>query len=510
MGNDSGPPEAHDDKLVNSALSLLVSNGLSAVLGVVFWVVTAHLFSPVNVGYGVAEIAAMSLIASVAQFSPSVIFQRFLFASGTRAGAVLRVGYAAVSVIAVLVGVGFLSFTGHHAYLEQGTWPRIIFLASIVVWVIFSIEDSALVGLRKAVWVPVENTAFSAGKILMLPIFAILTPAAGVFYSWIVPVVGCIIPVNYYLFRRLIPRHVARSQGRSVLPSRKVIGSILFGEYLGGLAFIAMTTLPALFIMGRLGAVQAAYFQTPWLAGISFDYSLWSIAVALISESSARPSSADSAVRKAVRLSLALMIPGVIVLTVGAPYFLDLLGGSYAQHGTQLLRSLALATPFMGVNILYITFARMARRVRRVVALQLTLSTVVLVLTVVLIGPMGITGTGVAFLAGQALMAMVVLPSVVMQYRRERMAPGFAPERSVAAYVDPRMNTSVEGPMISPDTTRRMSEFPFDGWWHRPGGETRDDVGAGTRRVRSRMRRFRRNSDDSSSGDLDGSFPAPE
>jgi len=508
MGNESGPPEARDDKLVNSALALLVSNGLSAVLGVVFWVVTAHLFSPVNVGYGVAEIAAMSLIASVAQFSPSVIFQRFLFASGIKAGAVLRVGYLAVSVVAVLVGAGFLSFTGHHVYLEQGVWPRIIFLGSIVLWVIFSIEDSALVGLRKAVWVPVENTAFSTGKILMLPIFAVLTPGAGVFYSWIIPVVGCVIPVNYYLFRKVIPRHVARSQGRSVLPSRRVIGSILFGEYFGGLAFIAMTTLPALFIMGRLGAVQAAYFQTPWLAGISFDYSLWSIAVALISESSARPSSADSAVRKAVRLSLALMIPGVVALTVGAPYLLALLGGSYAQHGTELLRSLALATPFMGVNILYITFARMARRVRRVVVLQLTLSALVLVLTAVLIGPMGITGAGVAFLAGQALMAMVVLPSVVMQYRRERMAPGFALDRSVAANAEPRMSPSVEGPMISPDTTRRMSEFPLTDWWHRSGGKMKDDAGAGAGRFRSLKRLFRCNADDSSSGDSDGSFVA--
>jgi len=465
--NASGPPEPTQDKLVSSALALLVSNGLSAALGVVFWVVTAHLFRPVDVGYGVAEIAAMTLIASVSQFSPAVVFQRFLYAAGSKAGTVLRVGYFAVIGIALTVGIGFLVFTGHHVYLSNGLTSSLIFLGAVVLWVIFSVEDSALIGLRNTVWVPIENISFSAAKILMLPIFAIFAPHNGVFAAWIVPVIGCVIPINYFLFFKVLPRHVAASKGHSLLPSRKVIGSILAGEYLGGLALIAMTTLPALFIVGRLGAVQAAYFQTPWLAGISFDFSLWSIAAALTAETGARPSSAVASVRKAIRMSLLLLGPSVVILVIGAPYFLDLLGKNYARHGTELLRSLVLAIPFMGVNVLYVTFARMARRVRRVVALQLSLAAIELVLTGALIGPMGITGAGVAFLIGQGVVAIAVLPSVTMQYRRDHMSPGFALDSSLVVTLDTRKDFQ-SSPMSSPDATSRFGGFLIQGKMAQP------------------------------------------
>jgi O-antigen/teichoic acid export membrane protein len=83
---------------------------------------------------------------------------------------------------------------------------------------------------------------------------------------------------------------------------------------------------------------------------------------------------------------------------------------------------------------LYLTFARMARRVRRVVAMQVGLATLVLTLTEVLIGHIGITGAGVAFAAGQAIVACLVFPSVVRQYRRADMGPGFAPGASLVAH----------------------------------------------------------------------------
>ena len=71
------------------------------------------------------------------------------------------------------------------------------------------------------------------------------------------------------------------------------------------------------------------------------------------------------------------------------------------------MRWLALALPFMGVNVLYLTFARMGRRVRRIVALQVGLSLTILSLTEILIGSLGITGAGIAFFAGQSLMAVL-------------------------------------------------------------------------------------------------------
>ena len=108
------------------------------------------------------------------------------------------------------------------------------------------------------------------------------------------------------------------------------------------------------------------------MAGTAFDLLLWYIAAALIVESSADPDNATALVRTAVRFALRLLLPALVILVLTAPVVLRVIGPAYEQHGTRLLQSLALALPFMGVNVLYVTFARMARRVRRIVVVQVS------------------------------------------------------------------------------------------------------------------------------------------
>ena len=126
--------------------------------------------------------------------------------------------------------------------------------------------------------------------------------------------------------------------------------------------------------------------------------------------------------------------PAVLVIVVGAPWFLRILGTDYASHGTRLLQLLALALPFMGINVLYVTYARLARRVRRVFMVQVSIAVMVLALCYVLIGTrLGITGAGIAYLSGQGVMAMILFPSVLRQYRHPEMAPDYAPGAPLVA-----------------------------------------------------------------------------
>jgi O-antigen/teichoic acid export membrane protein len=420
-------PEAHTDRLHHSTFALLISNGTGVVLGVAFWAVAARLYTKQFVGYGAAEINAMTLLASFALLNLGSVFPRFLYASGSKARVMLRTGYAASTSIALVVSVSFLFITlNHHSYIAGGFFPAAIFVAAVVLWVIFTIEDAALVGFRAAFWVPVENTSFSVVKIALLPVFVVVAPRVGVFTSWVLPVVGCVIVINLYLWRRVMPAHVAHSSGAGVLPQRKVLRTVVLGEYLGGLAFTSMATVPVLMVAARLHAVSAAYFQTPWLAGTSFDALLLSFASALMVEATARPKNAPATVRRTVRLELMILGPSIVAVLVGAPWFLRILGPDYAAHGTRLLQLLALAMPFMAVNVLYVTYGRLARRVRRVFGVQISIAAIVLTLSFVLLTPLGINGPGVAYLSGQGIVALCLLPSVVRQYRRKDMSPGFA------------------------------------------------------------------------------------
>jgi O-antigen/teichoic acid export membrane protein len=421
-------PDAPGDRLVRNTFTLLISNGSSVVLGVAFWAVAARLYSKRFVGYGAAEVSAMTFLASFALLNLGTLFPRFLYSAGARAGSFLRTGYAASTSVALVVSVVFLLVTrGDRGYIEPGFLPSLGFVGAVVLWVVFTIEDAALVGLRSPFWVPVENTSFSVAKIALLPIFLTVAPRVGVFSSWVLPVIGCVCAINLYLFLRVIPAHVKLSSGAGVVPEFTVIRRIFLGEYFGGLTLTAMMTLPVLFVAATLGATQVAYFQTPWLAGVSFDGLLFSFATSLIVEASARPSVAPATFRKSVRLASWILVPSVLAILVGAPWFLRILGTSYASHGTRLLQYLALAMPFMGVNVVYITFARLARRVRRVFLVQVSISAIVLSLCYVLIHRWGITGAGLAYLMGQGIVALILFPSVFRQFHDPDMSPSYAP-----------------------------------------------------------------------------------
>jgi len=443
---DAHLPDAGSDRLVHSTLALLISNGTGVVLGVTFWLVAAHLYSPTNVGYGAAEVSAMTLLSAIAFLNLGTVFPRFLYAAGSRAGIILRSGYVASTSIAFVAAVIFALFF-RHTYIESGFLPTAVFVASVVFWVIFTIEDAALIGFRRTFWVPVENTSFSIVKIALLPVFVVVAPRVGVYSSWVLPVVGCVTAINLYLWRRVLPDHERHASGAGVLPDRRVIKNVVLGEYLGGLSFTAMAMMPALMVAAILDLKHLAYFQTPWLAGTSFDALLFSFATSLIVEATARPTAAPTSVKRTVRLALRILGPSVIVIIVAAPWFLRLQGAAYAAHGTRLLQLLALALPFMAVNVLYVTYARMARRVRRVVMVQVSISAVVLSMCFGLLHTsLGITGAGVAYLAGQGLMAVILLPSVVRQYRRPDMAPDYAPGAAMVARSSGLVDTANEDP----------------------------------------------------------------
>lgn len=418
-------PDAKGDRLLRSASALLISNGAGAVLGVGFYVVAARLYSVPEFGRGATEISAALLLASLSQLNLPVVFPRFLFAAGARATTLARLGYAAATTVGLVMATVFL-VGWHHSFIQPGFWPALFFVVSVPLWVVFSIQDAALIGLRKTFWIPVENTSFSIIKIALLPVLVAIAPNQGVFLSYVAPVVLCIAGISAYLFGKVLPGHLEWAAGRVSLPPRRSVSSILMGEYCASLAYISLGSAPTLLVAGEIGTKSVAFFQTPWMVGTSIDIAMYYVATSIISEAAARAGDAPNVVRRGVRFGLLLLVPAAIVLALCGHYFLEILGATYAAHGTRLLQCLALALPLLGINVLYITYARLARRVRRIVALPLALTTAILATSAALVPHLGVTGVGVGFLAGQGACALAVLPSVVAQYRRPTMAPGFA------------------------------------------------------------------------------------
>src|SRR5438093_9143220 len=144
--------------LVRSATALIVTTGANAALGLIFWTLAARFYTVEDLGRGAATVAALQLVSMLgcSGLTPALI--RFIPPSRLSTRRLIEVTYLAGVSLALLCGAGVL--IASYLFIEPLSVPGFVFLSGVAVFAIFTLEDGALIGLRREAWVPVENAAF--------------------------------------------------------------------------------------------------------------------------------------------------------------------------------------------------------------------------------------------------------------------------------------------------------------------------------------------------------------
>ncbi len=401
--------------LTVNAFSLMTATLGTNALGFVFWTLAARLKVPAVVGRATAAIAALTLLATIAQLNLTNLFVRLLPAAGRLGSHLIRRGYLAAIALSLVAGAVYVS-TGLSATVVTGGWgERVLFTVSVAVLAIFALQDSVLTALRLTPWVAVENMSFGAAKLVLLPLFVLLPIAAGIVVSWMVPAAVAVVVVSTVLFRRVLP---ARESIDGTLPGRRRLASFVAGEYVGNICATATVQLMPLLVVARLGPSQAAYFALPWLMAMGITFLMWNVASTFEVELLSEMGHSDALLRRSLHLWGAVVLAAVTVCVVGAHPLLELAGPRYAAHGTGLLRLIGLSTPFGAVIALYSTLAWLDQRVWMLAGLQAVMGVAMLGLTLALLPHVGLEAVGWANLTSQALAAVVMVPLALRRVRR--------------------------------------------------------------------------------------------
>jgi O-antigen/teichoic acid export membrane protein len=403
--------------LVSNAAALIVSGGVSGVIGITFWGVAAHSTSAAVIGRTSAEIAAMTLIAALAQLSFGPTFERFLPVAGTQTRLLVTRAYLICTSVALVLAIIYsLSGLAHSFIQPSFTWIA-LFVASVVIWTIFALQDSVLVGLRATRWVPVENIGYGLAKLGLIPIFIMVTHSQGIFLAWIAPVIAAIIVVNWYLFRSRIPAHQALNPSSTHLPSIRELISLTGAQYATLLVSIVTSSVVTLIVIDRLGAVANAHYYLPFqiMNGVALFFG--SVNRSFLVEASAAPHALRRLAQVALRAQTTVLLPSVVFGVILAPYILRLFGPSYATDGTTLLRMFLLSLPGYAVNDFYTSFAWIDRHVWRLAIRDVIATSIYFIVLFAFIGHVGIVSIGIASLVSSGLQAIFFLPLLVKRYR---------------------------------------------------------------------------------------------
>ncbi|MDX3783253.1 lipopolysaccharide biosynthesis protein [Streptomyces europaeiscabiei] len=404
---------AGGDQLFRNAYALMLNTGISAVLGLGFWLAAARYYTEASVGQGSAAIAAMKLLAGLTALTLTGALARFIPVAGRDSGRLIFRTYAGSSVVVALAAGVFLLTLGlwgsSYSFLHD---PRsaVFFVLAVVAWSVLTLQDGVLTGLRSAVWVPVGNTVFSAVKLVLLVLFATAVPTMGVFVSWVAAIAMSVLPLGWLVFRRLIPKHVKATADHARPPSLREIGRFLAGDYTGSLFSLAVVYLVPVIVAAQVGSADNAYFYITTTIGGTVNLLAINMGASLTVEGAHDPARLAANTRAALRRMARIMLPVCAVLFFGAPWILAVFGQAYADAATPLLRWFAIGAVLRVVMETYFAVLRAQSRTAGLAWLQGLLCTLVLGLTLVLLPRMGLTGAGVAEISSLAVIVLIAAP----------------------------------------------------------------------------------------------------
>ncbi|MBG0856469.1 lipopolysaccharide biosynthesis protein [Streptomyces spinoverrucosus] len=425
-------------QLLRNAYALMLNTGISAVLGLGYWLLAARYYSEAAVGQGSAAIAAMKLLAGLTAVTLTGALARFIPVAGRATGRLVFRTYAGSSlVVALAAGVFLLTLDawGPSYRFLHSPLPAAGFVVAVVAWNLLTLQDGVLTGLRSALWVPVGNTVFSAVKLGLLIAFAVAIPMTGVFVSWVAAIATSVLPLGWLVFRRLVPRHVAETEEHARPPTMREVGRFLAGDYTGSLFSLAVVYLVPVIVAAQVSAEDNAYFYITATIGGTVNLLAINMGASLTVEGSHDPGRLAANTRAALKRMARIMLPVAAVLFFGAPWILGVFGAGYADAATPLLRWFAVGAVLRVVMETYFAVLRAQSRTAGLAWLQGLLCALVLGLTLVLLPRMGLTGAGVAEIASLAVIVAIAAPRLYRTVRGAASAdvpPGAAPDGDLA------------------------------------------------------------------------------
>lgn len=392
---------------MRAGLNLVASAGVTSVLGLAFWSLAARRYSPVALGATAGLLAAMEIIAAVSNLGLRSALTRFVPSLGGQARRVVAISYASSGALALVCALGFVAVHGRlfpELTLLDEPSGATFFTVSTALWVLFSLQDSVLVGLRRSAWLPVENALFALVKLALLVVLVTPMPEWGIYVAWTAPLALFVLVVNVFIFRWL-----DRGTGGEERLGVKELVRFSAGDYAASTIWLATIDGLPLLVLALAGAAASAGYHLAWTVAYTLFLVPSAVGSALLAEAAHDGPRLDANARRALGLSLGLVVPGALVIAVVSPLLLSVFGGTYADEAGVLLRLMALSAIPYAVNNLHVSLARARRQVASVVRFYAVFCGALLALSALLIPHLGASAPGIVWLGVQTALAAWVL-----------------------------------------------------------------------------------------------------
>ncbi len=360
--------------LYRNALFLMMNTAAGSALGFFFWVIMVRVYSTADIGFAVALFSTVSFVASLSLLGFNMSLVRYLpeaedktsmiNASLTVAGAgAILLSLAYLLAIAVFgLGLGFV--------LSSPVYIAGIILGSLAVS-LGTLFDMVALAVRRADLSFWRGVALGVLKIPIALAFAITLTGPfgvgrlGVFMALVIAMGASVVLEGAWLLPRVLREYRPRALFR--VSGLRPLVRFSAGNYAAAAIGAAGSSLLTPMILVIEGAAPVTYFYVASAVASLLNVIPSAAFASFYSEASQKQANGEERhrdERRAILLSVVLLVPAIILILLFAHFLIYILYASndYANHATEVLQVLVFgALPAMAGNVL-VTRVRIRRR----------------------------------------------------------------------------------------------------------------------------------------------------
>lgn len=402
--------------LYRNAFYLMLAYVVGQALGLAFWVVAYRFYSSNDAGYAIAMVNTLTFLAGVATLGMPVALIRFLPETDNPTAlvnSVLTVSGAVVFVLSLVFIAGLPIWApGLVVQFWRPEYVPIVVLTGMA-YTFGPILDQAAIAARRADLYLWRIVIFSATKIPLPVVFALWLGDAlirirvlGIYMSWSIAFGVSVLVAAFVFLPRVIKGY--RPRPRFSRKRLRPMFGFSIGNWAAAVIGSAGSLLLPLVIINTLrpaavGSIvitssdsTAVYYAATVVAG-SLSAIPAATMTSLYAEASQRNAARRRDERRAIALSLALLVPGVLSLWFLADPLLRILFDlrpELADLGGPALQVLGLASIPVFLNTVFGTRVRIRKQVA-----PLIISAAILTATTLILGYLFLTWFGLLGLA---------------------------------------------------------------------------------------------------------------
>lgn len=400
------------DSLYRNSIFLLLAGVANGGLSFVFWILAAHLYTQTQVGQATALIAAVGLVAGFGTlgFNNSII--RFLPHAKDK-NRLINGALTIVAAAALLAGLIFLALLPHISqtltFVRAHLWYILTFLLFVISMATNTILDNTFTAFRSTHYTFIKNVIINVFE-LVLVIAMLRLGSFGIFASYgfsffLIVLIGLGILMKKFAFK---PKPAI--DGEMLHETAKFSLANYIVSYLNGLPGLILPII----VTNLLGAkLNAIYYIAYSIASLLFIIPL-GIGNALFAEGSHDATKLKHTIKRAVRITILLMVPAIAVIAGLAPFILFFFGRHYSAQGVTILRILTLSSVFLAVCYPCGSILNILHRLKSLIIVNLLGALVVISLVYTFIkGGHGLLGVAWGWLLGWAVYTVFYVFAVV-------------------------------------------------------------------------------------------------